>query len=202
MSLDNIYAVEHMFANLAEQFLGINHTDGIIKHSTTVPFGNISRNAVLFRGSMTIQLPFDHPIVVKNYEENEKRTRYFEVIVTEWHNVFVNWNVKEVKLSSASSDPSEFTNTGNHDSCWRSMDFTKMHQNFFEMCKDINEVVQGRGFDSVAPAKMDTRIDFGSFIGECPILFCQVEAKKKNNDTYFMDLNSIKLKKLTATFED
>lgn len=200
MSLDLIYSTESLFANLAEQFLGVNHSEGILQHSTR--YVSNPRKAVLFRGSLKIQLPFDHPIVEKNYEENETRFRFFEVIITEWHNVFVNWNVKKFKCASEPSDPSEFINIGNHDSCWRSMDFTRLHQHFFEMCEDINEVVQARGFDSVAPAKMDTRIDFGSFIGQCPMLFCEVETKKKDGDTYFMDLTSIKLKKLTASFED
>lgn len=48
--------------------------------------------------------------------------------------------------------PELFVNTSNHDSCWRSDGFRKLHELYFAMCEEINP--------KIAPIKLDSYVNF------------------------------------------
>jgi hypothetical protein len=193
MSLDQIYAIESFLFNMAEKFLGINSAEPILVHSN---YASKTHNAIYYRGSMTVELPYDHPIVKKDFYMSLTTTRWFELIITEHHEVFVRWD-KEFPKSENKIIVSEFENTGNHNSCWKSSNRSKMITNFFEICDEVNAKAKRikKGNRQVAPAKMQLRIDFGGFAGCNPVQFAKVAVKYKDNDHYFLDLISVDIKK-------
>jgi hypothetical protein len=193
MNLDQIYAMESFLFNMAEEFLGINYTEPILVHSD---YTSKTRNAIYYRGSMRVQLSYDHPIVKKDFHMNPTTTRWFELIITEHHEVFVRWD-KEFPKSHNKIIVSEFENTGNHDSCWRNSDGSKMVTNFFEICNEVNAKAKKikKYNRQVAPEKMQLRINLGGFLGCNPVQFAKVAVKYKDNDHYFRDLISAHIKK-------
>jgi hypothetical protein len=190
--------LEETIQHITEQFLGIHH-DPILKNGE---WGNKKRRAIFFQGYIEIELPHDHKYISRlPYSDRPRCRRNFEFIITERHNVFVNWTqYGRNKFSTSPLIAADFVNTGNHDSCWCSMDYTKLHTNYQEMCEQLNTILLNNKFKPVAPIKMQVEVQLGDWIGNDPIRFCEVEVVPKNNDTYFLDLKSITLKKVTMDF--
>lgn len=197
---NEMHFLENTFQHIAEQFLAIRNENAILKHGE---WGSKTRKAIFFRGHIEVELPHDHKFVQRlPWNDRPRLRREFELIITERHNVFVNWNqFGGNKLTFTPPVASEFVNTGNHDSCWCQMDYTKLLTNHAEMCDHLNQVLRYSKFKPIAPVKMVTDMQLGSWLGFSPIQFCEVEVEPKDpSDTYFLKLKSVKLKQVTMDF--
>ena len=196
---DQINFIENLIQHLSEQFLGI-HREAILKKNE---WGSKKRRAMFFRGSIEVRLPFDHKYVQKlDYFDQPRRRRDFEVIVTERHEVFVNWKQYEkCKPSNQPPIPEDFENTGNHDSCWCSSGFTQIQRNYFDMCEQLNTILVKHRFKEIAPIKMQVETSVGSWLDENPLLFCEVEVEPRTpGESYFLKLKSATIKKVAMDF--
>ena len=193
---NELHFLENFIANTADQFLGINGPDPILKHSRLAY--QKSRRGMLFSGSLRLTLPYDHEFKVG--EPEPRVIRHFDIIITEYHNVFVRWYYGEQRHTGVVPNPREFVNTGNHDSCWKQMDYTKMHSYFGDMYSELNGLLMDNGCDTIAPKQMELEVRLGDWLGMHPFQFVEVSMRHPNGDFYFYDLISIKFKKVTMDF--
>ncbi len=127
---------------------------------------------------------------------NQERI-YVTVIVTGNHKVFIAktdcFNVSDVK-------PTDFKNTSNHNSCWKSDGLSDLHSMFSEVSDKyfINVPKEER-----ASLQNGTEVFFGLSIGQYK-LFDFVHVKyidEDDSDTYWKKLTEITKSDATITFE-
>jgi len=158
---------ERIIGQLVDQFLDRNYPE-IIGKSEKYPGHTI----VMLKG-----LAFKIRMRVDEYSETEDtstcidnvlilfcgNTSVFYILesqVKESIN-FINENVKEgnrfeyIIFDPISVDPEWWTNSSNHNSCWRSDGFSWLTQRYFDMCYKV------RSSEDIAPAELDTDLDFG-----------------------------------------
>lgn len=79
--------------------------------------------------------------------------------------------------------PEEWTNTSNHDSCWRSDGFNFLSKLYFNMCECVAP--------NVAPIKVDTSMS----LGICSYPVKHVDITLKSADSYRYSIVNVKYKK-------
>jgi hypothetical protein len=118
---------------------------------------------------------------------DQSATTYISVIVTSRHRVYVAASSEKMRFEFT---PEDFTNTSNHDSCWKSDGLTLLTRAYFDMCEYV--VRNWPENEAPAPKDLNTRIQIGDWMGNNPLQFVTVSfgPKRKDND-YFNSLVSI-----------
>lgn len=188
--------------HIAEQALGISSHDALLKR-TNVFYGR-KRRGMIFRGYLALSLPMDHQTdakILELYRLIPKIRRYFDIIITAEHNVFATWYINDnLRMHYSMPDAKLFKNLSNHDIGWKDGVEKTIRHNFWEMAEQLNKQLENKGHSHLRPIDMEIDLELGSWLGNNPLQFVEVEMRHPNGESYLYNLTAIKFRKVTMDF--
>ena len=184
--------MEKTIIHIAEQVLGINRTETILKRSPI--FYGCKRRGMMFRGSLALSLPLTQ-------QERGRIIRYFDIIITAEHNVFACWyRDEQLRINNSLPNPKNFENLSNHDVGWTDSINKTFQENFWAVSDELNHHLRMKDLPALKPIEMQIHIELGAWLGNNPLRFVEVEMRHPNNESYFYNLTSIKFRNVTMDF--